>query len=216
MCGELEGTGFRSEDTRSFDARGGYCLRCLWQSLLTRVYLAEAAGLLVGGWSQTAKWSGRTASLASAAVGIFVQLLCPWRNRTLLGLLREYDGRVTYAFDQQQVALPRKETSCRHFPRLGTLGDPFWKNHECFPRGSPKVGARLAMVCWMGRKVVMCDYELRPWGLDRLFGRRSRGAEGNPERKSRDRAGFGRVLTGSPAHRREKWRRRNRRSRVQL
>jgi molybdopterin-synthase adenylyltransferase len=100
---------------------GGLCLRCY--GIITDDRLAlEAAAYGDAGSRPQVVWANGV--LASAAVGSFVQLFCPWSDVSLCGLLREYDG------ESQTLSTSRKlqyltNTSCPHF-RECDVGDPFF------------------------------------------------------------------------------------------
>ncbi len=101
---------------------GGPCLRCL--GILTDDRLAqEAAKYGAAGNRPQVVWANGV--LASTAVGVFVNLICPWRSLQLRGILREYDG------DSHTVATSNKlpylaSVRCAHFSGLSSVGDPFW------------------------------------------------------------------------------------------
>lgn len=64
--------------------------------------------------------------LASAAVGLFVQMVSPWcrihPGSTFLG----YDGDGTTLEHDGRLTVTGK-SQCGHFAGIGDLGDPFWK-----------------------------------------------------------------------------------------
>jgi hypothetical protein len=102
---------------------GGLCLRCY--GILTDARLArEAAEYGAAGHRPQVVWANGV--LASAAVGIFVQLLCPWRDLPLSGILREYDGE-SHTLSTSNKLSYLAATRCSHFSDYSSLGDPFWK-----------------------------------------------------------------------------------------
>jgi hypothetical protein len=103
---------------------GELCLRCY--GILTDERLnREAAQYGAAGGGPQVVWANGV--LASTAVGIFVQLFCPWRNRQLRGLLREYDGESHTVSTSNKMAY-LETTRCAHFSDTSSLGDPFWKS----------------------------------------------------------------------------------------
>lgn len=106
---------------------GGLCLRCY--GILTDERLSrEAADYGAAGSRPQVVWANGV--LASAAVGLLVQLLCPWRDRESMGILREYDGE-SHTLSTSSKLDYLVDTQCPHFSDLFSLGDPFWK-----PQGS--------------------------------------------------------------------------------
>jgi molybdopterin-synthase adenylyltransferase len=102
---------------------GGLCLRCY--GILTDERLAlEAAQYGAAGQHPQVVWANGV--LASAAVGVLVQMLCPWRRRPLSGILREYDGESHTVSTSNKLAYLSSKR-CSHFSDLSCLGDPFWK-----------------------------------------------------------------------------------------
>jgi hypothetical protein len=96
---------------------------CLWcMGLLTEKRLEEEARRYgdAGGKPQVI-WPNGT--LASTAVGIFVNLVCPWQGGFDPALLWEYDGNRHIVAESNKVPTLRR-MKCRHHD--GSLGDPFW------------------------------------------------------------------------------------------
>lgn len=101
----------------------GLCLRCY--GILTDERLSrEAAEYGAAGSRPQVVWANGV--LASTAVGICVQLLCPWRNRQVRGILREYDGESHTLSTSNKMAY-LLGGQCPHFSDSSSVGDPFWK-----------------------------------------------------------------------------------------
>ena len=101
----------------------GLCLRCY--GILTDERLSrEAAEYGAAGSRPQVVWANGV--LASTAVGICVQLLCPWRNRKIQGILREYDGESHTLSTSNKMAY-LLGSRCPHFLDSSSVGDPFWK-----------------------------------------------------------------------------------------
>lgn len=103
---------------------GGPCLWCL--GILNEKRLqAEARRYGRAGLRPQVVWPNGV--LASLAVGLFVQLVCPWHGSPQLGACCEFDG------DHHRIETNRLDglgdLTCRHFPG-DELGDQF------FARGS--------------------------------------------------------------------------------
>jgi len=64
-------------------------------------------------------------ALASAAVGMFTQLLAPWRPGGLSTPYLEYDGNTQTIVGSNRFEW-MKGKQCPHFLGLHDLGDPFW------------------------------------------------------------------------------------------
>lgn len=103
---------------------GEPCMRCL--GFLNEKVLAEEAGHYgaAGGRPQVVWPNGL---LASAAVGILVQLLTPWQRRHSPLCDLEYDGNRQIL--QPSNRLQYLPSACPHFSEAGHLGDPFWGTH---------------------------------------------------------------------------------------
>jgi hypothetical protein len=64
--------------------------------------------------------------LASTAVGLFIQLILPWHERTLEGsIMYDYDGNLHTAIMSPRVAA-LAGAQCSHFGGLHDTGDPLW------------------------------------------------------------------------------------------
>lgn len=100
---------------------GGPCLWCmgfLREDVLDR----EAARYGAAGGQPQVVWPNGL--LASAAVGIFVQLVTPWHREHRLVQFLEYEGNLQALVPSNKLAhLP---STCRHYPESADLGDPFW------------------------------------------------------------------------------------------
>lgn len=101
----------------------GYpCMRCV--GFITEDRLAEEARRYgdAGGRPQVVWPNG---SLASAAVGVFMQLVMPWSKNLKPPLFLEYDGnRMTVSPSHKIAALGGR--SCPHFAGPDALGDVDW------------------------------------------------------------------------------------------
>jgi len=121
---EDENNGFVISGQMILSMPGEPCMRCL--GFLNEKVLAEEAGHYgsAGGRPQVVWPNGL---LASAAVGILVQLLTPWQKHHSPACYLEYDGnRQTLQPSNRLQYLP---TTCPHFSELGHLGNPFWGTH---------------------------------------------------------------------------------------
>jgi hypothetical protein len=101
---------------------GEPCLRCI--GFLTEARLAEEASNYgaAGGRPQVV-WSNGV--LASAAVGIGIQLITPWHSARV-PLFQEYDGNA-HTLSASSVLGFYQGKKCTHFLDLSDLGDPFFK-----------------------------------------------------------------------------------------
>jgi len=100
---------------------GQPCMRCLG-ILREDALAAEAAEYGAAGSRPQVIWSNGV--LASAAVGIFMQLVTPWGKEHNKTILLEYDGNC------QTVSLSNKlkylnDIKCSHYLTQQELGDPF-------------------------------------------------------------------------------------------
>ena len=90
---------------------GAPCLRCL--GVVTDESLArEARNYGAAGGRPQVVWPNGL--LASAAVGLFTQLLCPWHDKVPAGAYLEYDGNKHTLAPNQAYALLNR-TPCPHF-----------------------------------------------------------------------------------------------------
>lgn len=119
---EIEG-GFSIGGQVALSMPGELCLRCY--GILNDDRLArEGAAYGAAGHRPQVVWANGV--LASTAVAIFVQLLCPWRDLRLFGLLREYDGE-SHTLSTSNKLPYLASVRCSHFSDISSLGDPFWK-----------------------------------------------------------------------------------------
>lgn len=98
------------------------CMRCF--GFITEERLAEEARRYgdAGGRPQVV-WPNGT--LASAAVGAFMQLLLPWSSALQPPLFLEYDGnRLTMTLSHKIAALVGRR--CSHFDGVNSIGDVDW------------------------------------------------------------------------------------------
>jgi molybdopterin-synthase adenylyltransferase len=101
---------------------GELCMSC-FGIVREEVLSREAAEYGAAGPQPQVVWANGV--LASIAVGIFVQLLCPWRKQRVQGILREYDGESHTVTASNKLAYLR-DRKCPHFADAQDLGDPFW------------------------------------------------------------------------------------------
>jgi len=105
---------------------GELCMRCL--GFLTEDLLAqEAAEYGAAGPRPQVVWPNGL--LASAAVGMFVQLLTPCHRDHRMVEYLEYDGNAQTLNTSNRLAAVRGK-ECPHFPTPLDLGDPFWPKPE--------------------------------------------------------------------------------------
>lgn len=98
---------------------GGPCLRCM--GVVTEAALATEARLYgaAGGKPQVVWPNG---VLASTAVGLFTQLVCPWHDKPMNAAYLEYDGnKHTVSPSMRLTAIANRP--CNHFATNET-GDP--------------------------------------------------------------------------------------------
>lgn len=101
---------------------GGPCMRCF--GFLTEDLLSQEAPRYgaAGGRPQVVWPNGL---LASAAVGIFVQLVTPWHPDAQPTGYLEYDGNAQTLLPSNRLPHTR-DKKCNHFSDSAGLGDPFW------------------------------------------------------------------------------------------
>jgi hypothetical protein len=101
---------------------GELCMRCLGflrDELLER----EAAKYGDAGGRPQIVWAN--GALASAAVGIFTQLLTPWHRKHEPTIYLEYEGNSQTVTRSNRLEYMR-DKECKHFSTADGLGDPFW------------------------------------------------------------------------------------------
>ena len=102
---------------------GELCMRCL--GLITEAALArEAARYGAAGGRPQVVWPNGL--LASAAVGLFVQLVTPWHAKPVAVEYLEFDGN-RHTLTRSNRLLAMLDRTCSHFESIENLGDPFWK-----------------------------------------------------------------------------------------
>jgi molybdopterin/thiamine biosynthesis adenylyltransferase len=116
---EVEG-GFSISGQTVLSSPGGPCLRCL--GIVTDDRIArEAERYGAAGSRPQVVWANGV--LASLAVGLFVQLVCPWHNSPVIAACCEFDG------NRHRVETSRVdhagEIRCGHF-NSDELGDAFF------------------------------------------------------------------------------------------
>ena len=120
-----EGSCFRITGQVILSMPGQPCMRCL--GFLTDDRLAqEAAGYGVAGGKPQVIWPNGT--LASSAVGTFVQLVAPWHDAHRNIVYLEYDGNEQSVRESNRL-LHVNGIVCPHFQVPGDLGDPFWRSN---------------------------------------------------------------------------------------
>jgi molybdopterin/thiamine biosynthesis adenylyltransferase len=99
---------------------GQPCMQCL--GLLPEGVLAEEAGQYgAAGSRPQVIWSNGI--LASAAVGLLMQLVTPWQKNPVPSILLEYDGNLGTVIQSRKLAY-LSEIKCGHYP-VEEIGDPF-------------------------------------------------------------------------------------------
>lgn len=110
---------------------GELCLRCL--GFITDELLArEAARYGAAGGRPQVIWPNGL--LASAAVGLFIQLITPWHRNPIATAYLEYDGNSHTVKECPRLTTMR-ERVCHHFDGIDDLGDPFWRPRSEAPTG---------------------------------------------------------------------------------
>ena len=108
---------------------GSLCMRCLG-FIRDDVLAKEASKYGAAGPRAQVIWPNGI--LASAAVGIFMQLVTPWHKNHTSMVYLEYDGNAhTLLLSNRLGALQGR--TCPHFSSSDYLGDPFW-NPEILSR----------------------------------------------------------------------------------
>jgi molybdopterin/thiamine biosynthesis adenylyltransferase len=103
---------------------GSLCLRC-FNFIRPELLELEAQRYGKAGGRPQVIWPNGT--LASTAVGLFMELVTPWHAGSLEhSVIYDYDGnRHTTTLSPRVGALAN--IVCEHFGHLDNLGDPFWK-----------------------------------------------------------------------------------------
>jgi hypothetical protein len=105
----------------------GPCLWCL--GILNQQRLSqEAADYGKAGSRPQVVWPNGV--LASLAVGLFVQLVCPWHGKPQLTACCEFDGNRHRVETNRLDCVP--DLKCSHY-RTGELGDPFFSRGMATP-----------------------------------------------------------------------------------
>jgi hypothetical protein len=101
------------------------CMRCL--GFLRPELLGQEASRYgeAGGRPQVVWPNG---ILASAAVGVIVQLFTPWHSGHALSVYLEYEGNEQ-TMDTSNRLMHRAQ-GCTHFGGLGALGDPWYEQAQ--------------------------------------------------------------------------------------
>ncbi len=101
---------------------GALCMRCLGflrDDLLAR----EAENYGAAGDRPQVVWANGI--LASAAVGVFTQLITPWHANHSTTVYLEYEGNTQTLASSSRLEC-MKDRRCSHFSDFRDLGDPFW------------------------------------------------------------------------------------------
>jgi hypothetical protein len=99
---------------------GGPCRWCY--GILTDARLAREAGDYgTAGSRPQVVWSNGV--LASIAVGLLMQLVCPWHDKRIASACREFDGNLNVV--ERSREQHGGTLSCQHFAE-DELGDPFF------------------------------------------------------------------------------------------
>jgi hypothetical protein len=114
-----EDSGFRITGQVALSIPGKKCLRCM--GLFNDDDLAKEAYGVAGGRPQVIWPNGL---LASAAVGCFVKLVCPWNRNLETPLLLGFEGN-TQLLQRDNRLLHNPNGVCVHFPDE-QIGDPLW------------------------------------------------------------------------------------------
>ena len=101
---------------------GALCMRCLG-FLRDELLAREAENYGAAGDRPQVVWANGI--LASAAVGVFTQLVTPWHANHSTTVYLEYDGTSNTLACSSRLEF-MKDRSCVHFADLRDLGDPFW------------------------------------------------------------------------------------------
>jgi hypothetical protein len=105
---------------------GQLCLTCFGILNETRLQ-QEAARYGAAGSQPQVVWAN--GALASVAVGMFVQLFCPWSHCSSESIMREYDGE-SHAITSSNKARYLENAKCTHFCGSSALGDPFYESAQ--------------------------------------------------------------------------------------
>jgi molybdopterin/thiamine biosynthesis adenylyltransferase len=119
---------------------GGPCLRCM--GVVTEAALATEARLYgaAGGKPQVVWPNG---ILASTAVGLFTQLVCPWHDKPMAAAYLEYDGnKHTVAPSMRLAALAGRSCSHHH---VNETGEPRFDVRNPPAPMTPQAGASVAV-----------------------------------------------------------------------
>jgi len=115
---------------------GGLCLRC-FNFLRPELLELEAKKYGDAGGRPQVIWPN--GSLASTAVGLFMELVTPWHSGSVdKSVIYDYDGnRHTTTLSPRVTALAN--ATCEHFSHLDDLGDPLWTPlSEASPDKTPR------------------------------------------------------------------------------
>jgi len=113
---------------------GELCLRCMG-FITDEVLKREAERYGAAGGKPQVVWPNGV--LASAAVGLFMQLVTSWQNNPLTTAYLEYDGDRHTLQECSRLAFVRGRV-CPHFAAMDNLGDPFWRaTPETAPTPAP-------------------------------------------------------------------------------
>lgn len=133
------GTGFLISGQVVLITPGSPCLRCM--GLVTEEALAqEARNYGAAGGKPQVVWPNGL--LASTAVGLFTQLICPWHGETRASVFLEYDGNKGTLTPSKSFAFVG-DRPCAHF-HADEAGDPLFdiRKSEKSPQRAPTRSAQ--------------------------------------------------------------------------
>lgn len=138
---------------------GAPCLRCM--GIVTDDLLKLEAGRYgaAGGKPQVVWPNG---VLASSAVGLFVQLICPWHDKTMPSAYLEYDGNKHSVTPSKSFALIQQQPCTHYFPE--EAGDGLFD-----VRAAPPVEAHTLVACTPDGPSAIIEQPQRLRGLLRLL-----------------------------------------------
>lgn len=102
---------------------GSLCMRCL--GFITNELLAKEASRY-GAAGPRAQVIWPNGVLASAAIGVFMQLITPWHKKHSSTVYLEYDGNTNALQTSNRLEVLQGRV-CPHFSGQNHVGDPFWR-----------------------------------------------------------------------------------------
>jgi molybdopterin-synthase adenylyltransferase len=101
---------------------GSLCMRCVG-FIQDDILAKEAARYGKAGPRPQVVWPNGI--LASAAIGVFMQLVTPWHKKHTSTVYLEYDGNAQTLLPSNRLVAVRGHV-CSHFTKCQSIGDPFW------------------------------------------------------------------------------------------